>query len=157
MTPEALCTGELVNGMKGNILLPGSSSGTDRTTTCHQGRSATLIDYCLIGERIIGACSVEAISTPWATHDCLIPTVRAEWKNLVARTVLGPTPFPFGADTIGPKAKAKHVLSMNLEGLQTCEVRTGNFNHEPWFEFIGASLAKVLRNDTSPCQGTDQL
>ena len=50
--PETLAAGGLLNGMKGHILIPKSTEG-ERTTTCHQRQSATLIDYCFIDDRII--------------------------------------------------------------------------------------------------------
>jgi hypothetical protein len=62
-SPESLAGGGLLNGLKGHILIPRGADG-GRTTICHQKQSASLIDYCFIDERIIGACKLVAISTP---------------------------------------------------------------------------------------------
>ena len=113
-SPETLAGGGLLSGLKGHILIPRGDDG-GRTTTCHQRASATLIDYCFIDERIIGACKLVVTSTPWATHEGLLLTVSAKWSDLVARTVLGPRPFPFEADTMAPKKETKNVLGMSEE------------------------------------------
>ena len=87
-------------------------------------RTASQIDYCFIDSRILGVCKLEAITTPWATHEGLKLTIRLDRDALQARVVDAPRPFPFEDDRLRPRKDLARVRQMSTAELEEANVRS---------------------------------
>lgn len=125
LEPEELVKSGLLAGLKVHILTPKrrwNDVHSGHITTCHQGGSAKLIDYCIVDFRIAAIAQCIVQDTPWPTHKGLIVKVRARWDSLMARVVKSSKPFPFEADAL-IKHTRRDVLKLDKEELDNFDAK----------------------------------